>query len=132
MHKYFHLTKRNYKIYLFLFILISTLYSCDVPYKYEYNINNNTDTAIVVYLKRYYDTTIIINSKMTETIASYDNIEGPGGPFRRDIKEEFDTIKITFKNKPSTKNYKENSIWSFAKKSPSIGVYTADVFSTDF
>ena len=114
-------------------ILGCTGASCDVPYTYQYQIVNTCDTAVSVrYKKGIFDTSSLINTQSAITILNTSRIEGPHGPFFRDISYDFDTIEVTKKGVLSKKNYKANSAWIFTKKSSSMGDNTATVSDTDF
>ncbi len=119
---------------LFFIILASVAFfaSCDVPYDYLYQVSNNTDTVITIIYKYGTDSTITISAQTTLPIKRRSTIEGPGGPYKSDITYAFDSFTVYIGNKLSKKDYMVTDNWGFEKKSSNLGVYTAEVSTSDF
>jgi hypothetical protein len=108
------------------------LAACDAPYSYEYRINNQCDTSILVVVKKGRDTIMYVPRGISKTVYFTSRIEKHGGPRFRDVKYDFDTI-FAYKNGiRSRRNYLSNEYWQFEKTSDALGSYTATITDTDF
>jgi hypothetical protein len=108
-------------------------FSCEQGYNYEYSLENNTDSVITIYFKtKFGDSTLFIESNKVRIIFdTYHGLEGNGGPFFSDVKNDFIKISVIKGGIKSSKNYLQNDLWKFSKKNKS-GRYQAVVKESEF
>lgn len=114
--------------------VICLISSCEQGYSYNYILSNSTDTTISVNFKTFsLDTTLEVQPKETKQIYStFHGMEGAGGPFRRDVKFDFDSIVVKKGKKKSIKDFRQNMAWKFAKKDDFHAEYQAIITDTEF
>jgi hypothetical protein len=87
----------------------------------------------VNFKTRFKDTIILVRPNETKEIfTTLHGLEGFGGPFKGDVKQDFYNILIKKGSKLSSNNYRKNYLWTFEKKSDFKAVYKAVITNAEF
>jgi hypothetical protein len=109
--------------------------SCEYSYNYSYKVTNTSGTSINVRVKtfRVDSTFIIVNDSTKVLFTTTHGIEGPHGPYYKDVKFDLDSLIVKNQNdKISTKDYLLNETWTFTEDTYHEGLYSAFVTSDEF
>ncbi len=122
------------KRFIYTFLILFFIVSCDCMYDYTYEVTNNSDSNIKIDLTIDYktfklDSVFNVNQNETKKLFITDHfIEGCNGPYFLDVSFDLDKF-IVSKNDTifSKKNYLENSSWQYAN-----GFYRTTITNEEF
>ena len=113
----------------FILLSVGLLTSCEYAYTYSYSVTNSSDTTIDIKVKAYItDSVFKVAKDETKILFMKDHgIEGPKGPYARDVNKDLNIFTVTKRQIQSNRDYLKNNNWSFEK-----GVYSTIITNAEF
>ncbi len=119
----------NIKMTFLILLSVGLLTSCEYAYTYSYSVTNLSDSTINIKVKTFrVDSVFKVTKDETKILFMTEHgIEGPKGPYPRDVNKDLEIVIVTKGQLQSNRDYLKNNNWSFEK-----GVYSTIITNAEF